>query len=60
MIINTLKKLRSLEVIINTTTTTIIIIIIIIIIINIRDWTLRSVPSPGLQLLSPTFLRSSN
>ena len=38
----------------------IIIIIIIIIIINIKDWTLSSVPSPKLQLLSPTFLRSSN
>jgi hypothetical protein len=36
------------------------IIIIIIIIINIKDWTLSSVPSPELQLLSPTFLRSSN
>ena len=35
-------------------------IIIIIIIVNIRDWTLWSVPSPELQLLSPTFLRSSN
>jgi hypothetical protein len=34
--------------------------IIIIIIINIKDWTLWSVPSPRLQLLSPTFLRSSN
>ena len=31
-----------------------------IIIINIKDWTLWSVPSPKLQLLSPTFLRSSN
>ena len=31
-----------------------------IIIININDWTLGSVPSPKLQLLSPTFLRSSN
>ena len=30
------------------------------IIINIKDWTLWSVPSPKLQLLSPTFLRSSN
>ena len=37
-----------------------IIIIIIIIIINIKDWTLWSVPSPKLQLLSPTFLRPSN
>ena len=33
---------------------------VIIIIINIKDWTLWSVPSPKLQLLSPTFLRSSN
>jgi len=33
---------------------------IIIIIINIKDWTLWSVPSPELQLLSPTFLLSSN
>jgi hypothetical protein len=31
-----------------------------IIIINIKDWTLWSFPSPELQLLSPTFLRSSN
>jgi len=38
----------------------IIIIIIIITIINIKDWTLCSVPSPKLQLLSPTFPRSSN
>ena len=30
------------------------------IIINIKDWTLWSVPFPELQLLSPTFLRSSN
>jgi len=30
------------------------------IIINIKDWTLWSVPSPELQLLSPTLLRSSN
>ena len=36
------------------------IIIIIIIIINIKDWTLWSVPSPQLQLLAPTLLRSSN
>jgi len=35
-------------------------LIIIIIIINIKDWTLWSVPSPQLQLLSPRFLRSSN
>jgi len=35
-------------------------IIIIIIIINIKDWTLWSVPSPELQLLGPTLLRSSN
>jgi len=34
--------------------------IIIIIIINIKDWTLWSVPSPELQLRTPTFLRSSN
>jgi hypothetical protein len=33
---------------------------IIIIIINFKDWTLWSVPSPELQLLSPKFLRSSN
>jgi hypothetical protein len=32
----------------------------IIIIINIKDWTLWSIPSPELQLLSPTFLWSSN
>jgi len=32
----------------------------IIIIINIKDWTLRSVPSPELQLLAPMLLRSSN
>jgi hypothetical protein len=32
----------------------------LIIIINIKDWTRWSIPSPGLQLLSPTFLRSSN
>jgi len=31
-----------------------------VIIINIKDWTLWSVPSPKSQLLSPTFLRSSN
>ena len=36
------------------------IIITIIIIINIKDWTLWSVPSPELQLLAPTLLRSSN
>ena len=30
-----------------------------IIIINIKDWTVWSVPSPTSQLLSPTFLRSS-
>jgi len=34
--------------------------IIIIIIINIKDWTLWSVPSPELQLFAPTLLRSSN
>ena len=28
--------------------------------INIKDWTLRSVPSPQLQLLAPKLLRSSN
>ena len=33
---------------------------IIIIIINIKDWTLWSVPSPELQLLAPTLLRSYN
>ena len=32
----------------------------LIIIINIKDWTLWSVPSPDLQLLAPTLLRSSN
>jgi len=32
----------------------------IVIIINIKDWTLWSFPSPGLQLLAPTLLRSSN
>ena len=32
----------------------------IIIIINFKDWTLWSVPSPGLHLLLPTYLRSSN
>jgi len=37
-----------------------LIIIIIIIIINIKEWTLWSVPSPQLQLLAPTLLRSSN
>ena len=31
-----------------------------LIIINIKNWTLWSVPSPKLQLLSPTFLWSSN
>ena len=34
--------------------------IIIIIIINIKDWTLWSVPSPEIQLFSPAFLRSAN
>jgi len=34
--------------------------IIIIIIINVKDWTLWSVPSPELQLLAPTLLRPSN
>ena len=34
--------------------------IYIIIIINIKDWTLWSVPSPQLQQLAPTLLRSSN
>jgi len=28
--------------------------------INIKDWTLLSVPSPELQLLAPTLLGSSN
>ena len=32
----------------------------VVIIINIKDCTLRSVPSPQLQLLAPTLLRSSN
>jgi hypothetical protein len=32
----------------------------LIITINIKDWTLWSVPPPGLQLFSPTFLGSSN
>ena len=36
------------------------IVIIIIIIINMKEWTLWSFPSPELQLLSPTFLRSFN
>jgi len=31
-----------------------------IIIINIKDWTLWSVPSPELRLIAPTLLRSSN
>ena len=35
-------------------------ILYIIIIINIKDWTLWPVPSPKLQLVSPTFLRSSS
>jgi len=34
--------------------------IFIITIINIKDWTLWSVPSPELQLLAPTLLRSSS
>jgi hypothetical protein len=34
--------------------------LLVIIIINIKDWTLWSVPAPELQLLSPTFLRPSN
>ena len=34
--------------------------LIITFIININDWTLWSVPSPELQLLAPTLLRSSN
>ena len=34
--------------------------IFIIIIINVKDWTLWSVPSPELQQLAPTILRSSN
>ena len=33
---------------------------IMIIIINIKDWTLWSFPSPELQQLAPTLLRSSN
>jgi len=33
--------------------------LIIIIIINIKDWTLWSVPSPELQLLAPPLRRSS-
>jgi hypothetical protein len=36
------------------------IIIIIIIIINIQGWAIWPVPSPELQLLSPSFLRSPN
>jgi len=32
----------------------------IIVVINIKDWTLWSFPSPQLQLLAPTLLRSSN
>jgi len=32
----------------------------VIIVINIKNWTLWSVPFPKLQLLSPTFLQSSN
>jgi hypothetical protein len=32
--------------------------VLIILIINIKNWTLWSVPSPELQLLSPTFLWS--
>ena len=35
-------------------------LLLFIIIINIKDWTLWSIPSPKLQLLSPTFLQSSN
>jgi len=35
-------------------------IIIIIIIINIKNWTLWSVPFPELQLLAPSLLRSSS
>jgi len=35
-------------------------IYIVIIIMNIKYWTLWSVPSPELQLLAPTLLRSSN
>jgi len=35
-------------------------VITIIIIIDIKDWTLWSVPSPELQLLAPTLLGSSN
>jgi hypothetical protein len=43
-----------------TIATYIIIIIIIIIIINIQGWAIWLVPSPELQLLSPSFLRSPN
>ena len=35
-------------------------VVFLIIVINIKDWTLWSVPSPRLQLLTPTFLRSIN
>jgi uncharacterized membrane protein len=38
----------------------VIIIIIIIIIINIQGWAIWPVPSPELQLLSPSFLWSQN
>jgi hypothetical protein len=34
--------------------------IVIIIIINIQGWAIWPVPSPELQLLSPTFFRSPN
>jgi hypothetical protein len=35
-------------------------VLFIVIIINIKDWTLWSIPSPELQLLLPTFVWSSN
>jgi len=38
----------------------ILIFFFFIINVNMKDWTLRSVPSPELQLLAPTLLRSSN
>jgi hypothetical protein len=38
----------------------IIIIIITIIVLNIQGWAIWPVPSPELQLLSPSFLRSPN
>jgi hypothetical protein len=57
----TLKSLQHCTCVNNFNTNLIILYIyIIIIIINIKDWTLWSVPSPKLQLLSPTFFWSSN